>query len=91
MATLHMDVESCKSAQANIVNIRTQLTEQVNTLGSAVDNMVGATWIAPGATQFQGEFQNWRSAMMQALDQLEQLANRLNAEIAEWEATSQNA
>lgn len=87
---LHMDVDSVRSTQANIVNVRSQLNDQVTALAGSVDSMVGSTWIAPGANQFQSEFQNWRSAMLQALDQLEQLSNRLANEANEWEATGQN-
>jgi WXG100 family type VII secretion target len=90
MATLHMDVDSVRSTQANIVSVKGQLNDQVNTIGQAVDSMVGSTWSAPGATQFQSEFQNWRTAMLQSLEQLEQLATRLNGEITEWESTAQN-
>ncbi len=91
MATLHMDVESVRSTQANIVSVKSQLNDQVSALSSSVDGIVGSAWIAPGANQFQSEFQNWRSAMMQALDQLEQLATRLAAEANEWEATGGNS
>lgn len=90
MAQLHMDVESVRSTQANIVNVKSQLNDQVTSLASSVDSMIGSSWIAPGANQFQSEFQNWRNAMMQALEQLEQLSNRLAVEANEWEATGQN-
>lgn len=90
MAQLLMDVDSVRSTQANIMNVKGQLNDQVTALNSAVDGMVPSSWNAPGAEQFKSEFQQWRNTMMQALDQLEQLANRLQAEAQEWENTAQN-
>ncbi len=85
MATLHMEVESVRATQSNLMTIHSDLTSQVNTMTNAINGMVGSTWQGNSAVEFQAEYENWRSTMTTLLDQLSTLANRLQTEIAEWE------
>lgn len=86
MTTLHMDVESTRSTQTNIVSTHEQIQSTITSMTSAVQGMVGSTWIGNSATEFLGEFDQWRSTMNQMLENLNILAQRLQSEIAEWEA-----
>ena len=88
MTTLHMDVDACRASQSNLMNTREQLATQVTNLAQAVDGMVGSTWIAPAATEFQTSMHEWRTTMNNLLEQLATLGNRLNTEIADWEANA---
>ena len=84
MATLHMDVESCSATQSSILNAKSQIEQQIASLKSTIDGMVGSTWIAPGATQFQGDYASWHSTMTQLMEQLNTLGTRLQTEINAW-------
>lgn len=85
MATISMNVESCRNLNSNINSTREALNQQVESLAGSVNGLVGADWIAPSAVQFQEAFQQWSTTMRQMFDQLNELNNRLNAEIADFE------
>jgi WXG100 family type VII secretion target len=85
MTTLHMDVESARSTQANIKSTHDQVLSEVGTITSAVQGMVGSVWLGNSATEFLNEYENWRSSMNTMLEALNTLGNRLQSEIAEWE------
>ena len=88
MATIHMEVESCRDTSTTMGNTKSTLEEQVTSLGQRVDSTVGSAWIAPSATEFQGAYQEWSAAMKQLLEQLAALQQRLNSEITEFETTA---
>ena len=88
MATIHMEVESCRTTASAIGNTKSALEEQVNTLANTVNSTVGSAWIAPSATEFQNAYQEWANTMKQLMEQLASLQQRLNAEIAEFEQTA---
>ncbi len=85
MATLHMDTDAVRSVQSNIANVKSQIDDQATQINSMVDNMVGSTWVAQGAEQFKGEFQDWHNVLKQNLEKLQEFADRLTREVAEWE------
>ncbi len=85
IATIHMDVESCRSTATVMGTCKSTLDEQVANLGNTVNGTVGSTWIAPSATEFQSAFQEWATAMKQISEQLAALKQRFEAEIAEFE------
>ncbi len=90
MATLHMDVDACRAVQGQIQSVRDQIEQQMNSVRTTVDGMVGSTWIAPGANQFQSQIHDWNTSMTNLLTQLNELSSYLQKEIAEWEATAQS-
>ena len=57
----------------------------LNGLNNSVSALQGE-WVGNAATQFQGEYQQWRAALNNALETLEMLTHRLENEINEWEA-----
>jgi WXG100 family type VII secretion target len=85
MATLHMDVDSCRNVSSTMGSAKDQLGQQVSALDSAINGMVGSSWIAPSATEFQSTYQEWASSMKQIMEQLATLQQRLNAEVADFE------
>jgi len=89
--TLHMDVDTCRTVQKGILNTKDQIDQQLTAVKNAVDGMVGTTWIAPGATQYHGDFQTWVSQLTQLSQQLADLATRLSTEIDQWEQAAQQA
>jgi uncharacterized protein YukE len=90
MAIRHMDLDACTSVNGQIVSTKETINDSVTQIYSQVDGMVGSTWIAPGADQFKSDVEQWRSQMIQALDQLQQLSERFRTEIANWEAEGQS-
>ena len=88
MATIHMDVESCRNVSSTMGNTKSGLEEQVNSLGNTVNSTVGSAWIAPSANEFQSAYQEWMGSMKQLLEQLATLQQRLNSEITEFEQTA---
>jgi WXG100 family type VII secretion target len=81
-----MDVETCRSTQASMKNQQSQLVSTLGTIKSAVDSTIGSAWVGNSATEFQQQFEQLRSSMNTQLDQLSQLADAMNNEIAQWEA-----
>lgn len=90
MATIHMDVEAVNGVVNTINSAKETVTQQVSSLDSNVDSMVGSTWIAPSATQFQSTYKEWATQMRNMMEQLENLNARLRAEIAEFEQAASN-
>lgn len=85
MATLHMEVETARSTQNTMTNTHAQLTSMVQSMNNAVNGMQPA-WLGNSATEFFGEYDQWRSTTQQLLEALNTLTTRLNSEISEWEA-----
>ncbi len=88
MPDLKMTVESVQATQQSILTTKDQLNTQVSNLSNAVNNMVGSTWIAPSATQFQQSYQDWVAAMNTKLEELGALGTRLQNEINQWQETA---
>ena len=84
MATLHMEVETARSAQSNMANTYQQLTSLLQSMTSTVNGLQPA-WMGHSATEFLGVYDQWRSSMNTALENLNQMASRLQNEINEWE------
>lgn len=88
MATLHMDVDSCRNVQSQINTIHSQLTSDVATMSTSVQSMVGVLWVGASADQFLTEYENWRASMNQMLDTLTQINTALQSEITQWETVA---
>ncbi len=84
MATLHMDVETARSAQSNMTNTHQQLTSLLQTMTSTVNGLQSA-WMGNSATEFLGLYDQWKSSMNTLLDNLNTMSTRLQNEINEWE------
>jgi WXG100 family type VII secretion target len=87
MTTLHMEVETARSTQNNINNTHSQLTSMLQSMSSAVNGLQPA-WLGNSATEFFGEYEQWRSTMNTLLESLGTLNTRLGNEISEWEAAA---
>jgi WXG100 family type VII secretion target len=86
MPTLHMDVESCRSTQSNLVNQHQQLVNIISQMTNQVNSTIGSAWIGGSATEFQQQFEQLRSSLNAQMDQLNQLSSNLANEITQWES-----
>jgi uncharacterized protein YukE len=92
MAELHMNTDSCEAVAQKINATKDQIVAELTALQGAVGGMVGADWVAPGATQFKGDYDDWHNKVQSEVNtQLEALMTRLRREIQEWIASGQNA
>ena len=87
MTTLHMEVEVARSTQNTMNNTHGQLMSLLQSMNSSVNGLQGS-WQGNSATEFFGEYEQYRSAMNQMLEALSVLNTRLGNEISEWEAMS---
>lgn len=85
MATLHMEVEVARSTQNSMSNTHAQLSSLMQSMNTAVNNLQ-PNWMGNSATEFFGEFEQYRSTMNQMLEALNVLHTRLGNEITEWES-----
>ena len=90
MTTLHMDVESVRSTSTTLQNVHDEMVSQIGSLASSVQGVVGSAWQGNSATQFNSEFEQWRTSVNQMLEQLALLKQRLESEINEWETMAQS-
>lgn len=84
MTTLHMEIETARNTQTTMANTYQQLTSLLQSMTSAVNNLQPA-WMGNSATEFFSLYEQWRSGMNTTLENLNQMASKLQAEINEWE------
>jgi len=87
MTTLHMEVETARSTQSTLNNTQSQVSSMVQSMNSAVNGLQPA-WLGNSATEFFGEYEQWRSSMNTMMESLNALTMRLGNEITEWEAAA---
>jgi len=87
MTTLHMVVETARSTQNNINNTHSQFTSMLQSMSSSVSGLQ-SDWMGNSATEFFGEYEQWRSTMNSMIESLGTLNTRLGNEISEWEAAA---
>jgi len=82
-----MEVETARSTQSNMSNTHGQLMSLLQSMNSSVNGLQPA-WQGNSATEFFGEYEQYRTTMNQMLEALSVLNTRLGNEITEWEAMS---
>ncbi len=85
MTTLHMEVETARSTQSNMNNTHAQLSSELQSMTASVNGLQPA-WMGNSATEFFGEYEQWKSSMATLLENLQLLNQRLGNEITEWES-----
>lgn len=85
MTTLKMNVPEARSTSSNIQTAVSQLRTELGSLKNRVTSMVGSEWQSNAANQFQQEFQTWEQQVTTLLTNMEELRDRLDREIAQWE------
>jgi WXG100 family type VII secretion target len=88
MATLHMDVEAVQGALSKMRSEKEAMMGELTAVTNQVNSTVGQTWQGPSASEFQQSYEQLRSQITQQLDALEQLAQNLQTEIAQWQDTA---
>ena len=87
MTTLRMNTDQARSTASVMQAQHGEIQSALSSLSSSVSTLDGE-WMGNSATQFQTEFSEWRSQLGNLLNVLQELKNRLDAEIAEWEAAA---
>ena len=90
MATLHFDTDQGRTTRSQIQTAQGDISQNLQTLRTNVSSLIGSAWIAPAADQFNEQFEQWAGQLQPLLDQLEDLGQRLDTEITQWEDTAQN-
>lgn len=85
MTTLHMEVEQARGTQNTMTNTHAQLMSMLQSMNSSVNGLQPA-WLGNSATEFFGEYEQWKSSMTTILENLQMLNQRLGNEITEWES-----
>lgn len=88
MATLHMEVEATQGTQQKMLSQKEAMVNELATLTGQVNQTVGSAWIGNSATEFQQQYDSLRGQITQQLEALGQLAQALQAEIAQWQEMS---
>jgi uncharacterized protein YukE len=85
MPTLHMEVETARAAQTSMSNGGQQMQAAFNDMNGKVTVLEGAAWQGNSATEFFAIYNEMKSVVVQNLDKITELAERLGLEITEWE------
>jgi WXG100 family type VII secretion target len=80
-----MEVETARSTQNTMNNTQAQLTSMLQSMTSTVNGLQPA-WMGNSASEFFGEYEQWKSSMTTMLENLQVLNTRLANEITEWES-----
>jgi WXG100 family type VII secretion target len=80
-----MEVETARSTQNSMNNTQAQLTSMLQSMTSTVNGLQPA-WMGNSASEFFGEYEQWKSSMTTMLENLQLLNTRLANEITEWES-----
>ncbi len=83
MTTLHMEVEIAESAKSKMDNTYSSLTELMSALNTSVSSLQ-TSWQGNSAGEFQQVYDSWKSNMNTTMQNLQQMATRLQSEITEW-------
>jgi len=89
MATLHFNTDLGRETSSRLGQCIAALEEELNSAHSSVNNLAGE-WTAEGSTAFQSEFQDWVGQIRGNIDRLQDLQQRLDREIIQWETTAQS-
>lgn len=85
MALLRMDVDACRQTAANLQTTGGLMEASTSALTNTINSMVGTAWIAPGASEFNANFQQWQTGVQQMLTILKEMSTALETEVQEWE------
>jgi len=88
MALLHMDVETVESTHAKMRSSKEYILGELTTLNNQINQTIGTNWIGNSANEFQQNYDQFRSALTQQLDALDQLTQALQSEIQQWQEMS---
>jgi uncharacterized protein YukE len=84
MPTLHMDVETVRTMQAQMIQQKDAMVEQLTALATRINQTVGAAWIGNAANEFQQQVEQKRISLINQMDALDTLASNLQREITQW-------
>lgn len=88
MAQLMFDTDQGRTTLNEFQACISNLEGELNKSQSSCNTLMGV-WKAPAANQFEGEFQQCAQGLQQMMQMLQDVCQRLDREIQEWEAAAQ--
>lgn len=89
MPTLHMEVESCRTAQKSLQDGYGVMDSTFKGMVNAIGGLESGAWVGNSATEFFQLFSDFKSTVSAKLEELNNMSMRLSAEITEWENMAQ--
>jgi uncharacterized protein YukE len=88
MPSLHMEVETCRTTQQSLQQGYATMDSTFKGMVNAVGALESGAWVGNSATEFFNLFGEFKGTISAKLEELNNLATRLSAEINEWEQMS---
>ena len=85
MPTLHMEVETARSAQTSLQNGYTTMDSTFKSIVNAIGGLESGAWVGNSATEFFNIFNEFKTTVSAKLEELNTMSMKLSAEITEWE------
>jgi WXG100 family type VII secretion target len=89
MATLKLDTDLARHVHSTMASTYGEFRNNVNTVNASARNLLEGNWEGNSAIEFRDQFDSWYQQVNTNLQMLQELADRLNREIGEWEAAAQ--
>ncbi|OQY44087.1 MAG: hypothetical protein B6242_13425 [Anaerolineaceae bacterium 4572_78] len=87
MAELRFDTDQGRDTSASLMRCADSIEGELQTAMSSNEALSGA-WVAPAQVQFAGEIAEWASNVRQTIELLQDLKQKLDYEIQQWEETA---
>ncbi len=84
MADLFMELEVVQGTHQKMVSQKEAMVNELASLTGQVNQTVGSAWRGGSASEFQQQYDTLRGQITQQLEALGQLAQAMQAEIAQW-------
>jgi len=88
MPNLRFDTDAGRDMAGRMGACADAIEGELQSVMGAVESLVPGAWEANAANQFSEQMHNWAGEVRRAVQALQELQQRLNAEIEEWEATA---
>jgi len=85
MATLHMEVEVCRSAVTSFSNGAQELNQVFQNLNNTIQGLQSGAWVGNSAQEFFSKYSEATGPLKTAADALTTLAGQLSTEVTQWE------
>jgi WXG100 family type VII secretion target len=85
MATLHMEVEVCRSGVTSFTNAAQSLEQIFSNLNNTINGMQSGAWVGNSANEFFSLYSASAGKFKTLQADLQDMATKLTAEVNEWE------
>lgn len=90
MSELKMIEEEVLATHQKMVSQKDAMVNELATLTSQINQTVGTAWIGGSASEFLQQYDTLRGQITQQLEAMGQLAQAMQAEIAQWQEMARN-